>query len=605
MNILVLHNIEDFRRVRRSTLDYLLCFERYQPLHSYHYQRILDPPPKEVSAARWDAVIMDSTALGIVTVRPQSRYFQIRDHWEFLRKPGIVKLVLPQDDANCGGLMDDWFSDWGVQFVFSVRARKHWPVLYPRSVKSAEFQECLPGYIDDASLPGLRTYSKAWTKRSRLIGQRVTMYPPRGGRQGRMKGVIAQAVRAAAAKRGLKADISTDPADTFFGDDWYRFLGDCQHVLATEGGLSIHDPYGEIADRIDAFTAGHPGASFDEIEAACFPGLDGQHVFSGFTPRILEAAVCGASQVLVEGDYLGVLEPGVHYLPVKQNGSDIETVLDGLGDRAAALARIAACDRILVDNSEFRYSALATRALAAISGKASPRKKPGPAFDAAASGLSYIDRLADQQRSAGFRWPELGQRVAETIVSQLVPDRRDPVDAEFVRYRAFVKVFQNELGRLSSRTEVNSAAGRFVETFQQTASAWQNLASQAWSGPAAEAFKAMADAFAGVHLDASDEAEVRQSTAPILSAFGASPEIAALAEDVAGLPSGSDIARFARAAARAGLHGLACRLAPAQGNSFTFEEAARLQRLDGVIIRSAGEGLDSVERFQAHAPQST
>jgi len=605
MNILVLHNIEDFRRVRRSTLDYLLSFERYQPEHDYHYLRISHPPPAEVVNADWDAVIIESTALGIVTIRPRNRYLEIRDRWSFLQNPRIVKLVLPQDDANCGGLMDDWFSEWGVQLVFTVRAREHWPVLYPRTVKSAAFHACFSGYIDDRSLETIRTFAKPWSKRQRLIGQRVTMYPARGGRQGQLKGLIADQVKAAAKLRKLKADISTDPGDTFYGDDWYKFLGDCKFVLATEGGLSIHDPYGEISDRIDAHLSSHPAATFDEIEAACFPGLDGQYVFSGFTPRILEAAVLQASQVLVEGHYLGVLKPGEHYLELKPDGSNIGSVLDSLSDHDAARSRIEACNAALVDNPDFRYSALAAKALGAIAEKSPSKQKSARPPDRAQVLSGFIARLAEADRREGFRWPELGRRVAATVVSQQTGAGRERADDLLVGYRAFVQVFQIELEQLSARTEPESPARRFVDTFRKLAAGWIAASSGAGVGAGPDGLFAMAESFADVQIDDSGTLQTPATTAPVLAAFGAEPDVAAFAEAAPAGVLGRNIARFARAASSARLYGLATRLAPSQGDEFSADEVDALQRLDSILIRAAPGRLSDIERLQALAPAST
>ncbi|MBU3919889.1 MAG: hypothetical protein KJ961_04710, partial [Alphaproteobacteria bacterium] len=600
MKILVLHNIEDFRRARRSALDYVLSFQRYQPEHVYHYQRILDPPSPEVVAADWDAVILGSTALGIVTIRPHETFFRIRDQWGFLKDESIVKLVFPQDDANCGGFLDDWFSDWGVQFVFTVRAREHWPVLYPRTLQSAEFRTCFSGYIDDRSLPDLRAHAKPWAERSRKLGQRVTMYPPRGGRQGRLKGLIAEAVKAAAAKRGIAADISTDPSDTIYGDDWYRFLGDCQFVLATEGGLSIHDPYGEIAGRIDAYLSHHPGAAFDEIESACFAGLDGQHVFSGFSPRILEAAVCGASQVLVEGDYLGVLQPGVHYLSVKADGSNIDEVLSALGDETAARARIAACDEALVHNPTFHYSALAGKALAAIAEKAGMRSAPPRPFDVAAAQAGYIDRLAQQERAEGFRWPELGRRVAGKVAAQIVPAGEDAPDPDIVFQRAFVQVFQSELGRLAARATPGSPSARFAATFKAAANAWQGLAATVSAESDCANLKTLSETFAGLCVNTDDAVTGPEAVGSVLAAFGAPPSQAAFVEEAAHWPPGSDIMRFARAALNANLAGLSLRLAPASGNGFTSDEVVERRQLDTILVRASESSLADIERFQEY-----
>lgn len=602
MNILILHNVEDLSRARRSTLDYIFAFERYQPDHTYHYQKITDPPPAEVIAAHWDAAILESTSLGIVTIRPRELYLRLRDRWAFLKDERIVKIAFPQDDANCGGLMDDWFSEWGFQYVYSVRVPEHWPVLYPRSSKTARFLPCLSGYIDDNSLPELKAHAKPWAKRERLIGQRVTMYPPRGGRQGRLKGIMAEAVNRAALARGLKADISTNPADTFFGDAWFDFLGDCKFVLGTEGGLSLHDPYGEIADRIETFTKSNPHASFDEIEAACFPGLDGLHVFAGFTPRILEAAVCQASQVLVEGGYFGFLEPGTHYLCLKQDLSNLDAVLDGLADEKAAQARIAACNETLVESPKFRFSTLAADVLDSIAAKA-PGGRSAKPFDVAAVRRGYVDALAREARAEGFRWPQLGDRVAAQVDRQQLPGslRKDVPDQ--VALAAKVQILRAEIDAMKEMAVDASPAAILLASLGDVATSLDAAIASSPAEPLPASFETMvqsiASAFDRLQFDLPKD-EQRTSLAPVLYLLGMQ-RAAPLLEAVSKLEPEGEVARLiaALSADREAVLGLASRLVPKDGTAFTAAELDRLRELDELVIRTEDTGFGVVFRHIA------
>ena len=80
--------------------------------------------------------------------------------------------------------------------------------------------------------------------------------------------------------------------------------------------------------------AEHPDAGYDEIEAACFPGRDGELALFAISPRHLEACATRTGQILVEGAYSGMLEPGQHYLPVRADLSTSGDVLDEARDEA-------------------------------------------------------------------------------------------------------------------------------------------------------------------------------------------------------------------------------------------------------------------------------
>jgi hypothetical protein len=78
-------------------------------------------------------------------------------------------------------------------------------------------------------------------------------------------------------------------------------------------------------------------------------------------PRHLEAAVAKTAQVLVAGDYDGILEPDVHYLPVRADFADADAVVERLGD-TALLERLAArAHRDVVLSGRYGYAALAAR----------------------------------------------------------------------------------------------------------------------------------------------------------------------------------------------------------------------------------------------------
>jgi hypothetical protein len=106
--------------------------------------------------------------------------------------------------------------------------------------------------------------------------------------------------------------------------------------------------------------AGRPGLTFAEFDAAMPAGWDGTPL-GAIGPRHLEAAVAKTAQVLVAGDYDGLLEPDVHYLPVRADFADADAVVGRLADRAM-LERLAEnAHRDLVLSGRHGYAALAAR----------------------------------------------------------------------------------------------------------------------------------------------------------------------------------------------------------------------------------------------------
>jgi hypothetical protein len=208
--ILVLHNIEDLSKARRSTLDHIYCFERYAPQHNYVYHRSMLPVTDALRTTPWDAVIFESTSLGIVTLRPRSRFQHLREQWRFLRDIPAVKLAFPQDDATHSAHLDYFCSNLGVDAVFSVRPERK-EQLYPLTSERAEFVSTVAGYIDDMSLDELSGLARPFGERRWEIGQRVTFYPAWGGRFARRKSAAALRMQQACRERGLPENVSSEP----------------------------------------------------------------------------------------------------------------------------------------------------------------------------------------------------------------------------------------------------------------------------------------------------------------------------------------------------------------------------------------------------------
>jgi hypothetical protein len=128
----------------------------------------------------------------------------------------------------------------------------------------------------------------------------------------------------------MRVDISTRASDTLTGDDWYRFLASCKYTIGVEGGASVHDPDGSVKECSDRYVSAHPGAGLDEVEAACFAGRDGGIEYRAISPRHLECCATRTCQVLVEGDYNGILQPGKHYLSLRRDLSNLEEILEAI-----------------------------------------------------------------------------------------------------------------------------------------------------------------------------------------------------------------------------------------------------------------------------------
>lgn len=355
-NVLVVYGL--FAHPLRSTVeDHLLAFRRYSGRRVFHLNARVQEVPRHIMRRRFDLIVFQTTFL---SNRWAPELFE-----EMLRRVAPLKtlsgvrVAMPQDEFLRSKLLCDFIDEFDIDVVFSVAPESEWPKIYPTVDRErVRFERVLTGYLDDRTLERIEQIVAATPAHDVDVGYRAWRGAPWLGRHGTLKGTIADAVDARGPRHGLRLDVSTRDEDTLLGDDWFRFLARCRYTVGIEGGASVLDFDGAIKERTDRYVAEHPGADYDEIEEACFPGEDGKLALFAISPRHLEACATRTCQVLVEGDYNRVLEPGRHYLELRSDLSNLDEVLDSLGDEARRERIVEAAYRDVVASGRYTYRAM-------------------------------------------------------------------------------------------------------------------------------------------------------------------------------------------------------------------------------------------------------
>lgn len=241
-------------------------------------------------------------------------------------------IALPQDEFIHTDKLCELLTLTGTNVVLSCAGAEAWPIIYGDLAKRLEFRQVLTGYLDEQTVATAEAAHRPLSDRDKWIGYRAWRAADWLGRLGTLKVRVGEVFADAAHERELTVDISLDSVDTIAGNDWLKWLAGCRAVVGVEGGASVLDRDGSLKATVEAYRASFPKASFDDVEAACFPGRDGELPLRALSPRHLEAAATRTVQVLVEGDYNGILQADVHYIPVREDFSDIDAAFDRLAD---------------------------------------------------------------------------------------------------------------------------------------------------------------------------------------------------------------------------------------------------------------------------------
>jgi hypothetical protein len=214
--------------------------------------------------------------------------------------------------------------------VYSLAAESEWSKIYPTvDFNRVRFHRALPGYLDERRVEQINQMTTSIQDCPYAIGYRAIRQrnQPWLGQHGYKKVEIAELFEERAKEFNLVTDISTRAEDILLGNDWLKFLLRCEYTIAIEGGASILDHDGSVRKRTEKYLAKNPQASFEEVESACFPDRDGELNYKAISPKHLEACATKTCQILVEGDYNGILKPGLHYLELKRDFSNLDEIL--------------------------------------------------------------------------------------------------------------------------------------------------------------------------------------------------------------------------------------------------------------------------------------
>lgn len=372
LSILILHSLGSPALAPAFLSHHVFALERNYPEHDYLYHDTTLPIPAYIAEREFDAIILDVSFLRARWVSPE--FLQAcKETYAFVGESPSVKIAFPQDEYDCNILLDDWMCEWKVDVVFSVIA-SNWEILYPRYHQHGDIRLGYTGYIDESLID---RPTKPFSKRKIDIGYRAKKLPPYFGRVGETKWTIGRDVALHGRAAGLNVDIELGDAGTLFGNDWLNFIDDSKFTLGANSGSSLLDPTGAIQRQVRAYLSANPQATFEEVEAACFPGMEGKYSFTAISPRVLEAALLGSAQILVDGEYSGIIKPGEHYIPIRQDAANFADVVDAMADTGNVETMIKRCRETILSVDALRYRNKAKMTLELI-GDLSTRKRLSP-----------------------------------------------------------------------------------------------------------------------------------------------------------------------------------------------------------------------------------
>lgn len=314
MNVLVLY--DQYSTYTNTVYEHLMAFTKHSK-HKFAYCH----GEGWVPGVRWEAfdAVVIHYSLRVARNALSSRLMK-----EIAKFPG-VKVLFVQDEYDFTERTRQAIETLGVDVVYTCVPSGHREEVYPSGrFPNVRFVETYTGFVpDDVDRPNTLPISE----RSVVCGYRGRVLPYWYGDLGQEKRIIAEAMKSHCLQRNIRSDIEWDDRHRIYGEQWLAFLGRCKATLGTESGSNLFDYDGSLRRKFDEYLGMNPNASYQEARTAVL-GCDFVEipVMNQVSPKIFESIICGTALILFEGEYSGIVKPGLHFIPLRKDFSNIEEV---------------------------------------------------------------------------------------------------------------------------------------------------------------------------------------------------------------------------------------------------------------------------------------
>ena len=352
LNILVLHQMGFPHLRRKAVFDLEYMLPNYASQHNYIVHDCDLPLPEFIKDVKFHAIVLGPTFL---CNRYTSKGFQdVLKTYDFIRESDAFKIAMPQDDYDCSEFLDNWMVSWKIDIVFSVLP-KFIDILYPNYLaKDGIVKKAYTGYISDELVAQWQN-TKEFHKREIDVSYRASLLPANFGELGYIKGAIAQKFVDASSKYDLKLDISTNTKDMIPGNKWHEFMENSKFCLATNSGSDLLDKTGSYRDKVNAYIARFPKATFTQIRDVCFLKEDMRYEMTAISPRNIEAILANTVQIAIPGEYSELLVANEHYIPLESDCKNIDEVVGKMKDISLVSQMAKDSKELILDTKELYY----------------------------------------------------------------------------------------------------------------------------------------------------------------------------------------------------------------------------------------------------------
>lgn len=358
LNVLLLTWLGNPKRRRKAVEELEFRLPLFAPDHNYIIHDFDYPITEELKKVDFDLIYIGPTFL---CLRNKINFREIlREKYGFIKDSAAVKIAFPQDDYYCSATLDEWLCYWEVDSLFTVLP-SHSERFYPNySRLNKPIFPAFTGYISEECL-GKWEHTKARGERTTDISYRAFKAWPNVNRLAHVKAEFAHRFLDSYSclknnKKGLNIDVSTDATDMIAGEAWHEFVENSKCCLTTKSGSDHQDPFGFYKAKAMEYVQEFPDPDFYEVRNYVNIADMDYGDFTAISPRNIEAGLAHTIQIAVPGEYNGIFESGVHYIPIAEDCSDLDLVFEMISDDDLTMRITKDCKEALMSVDDLRFT---------------------------------------------------------------------------------------------------------------------------------------------------------------------------------------------------------------------------------------------------------
>jgi len=306
--------------------------------------------PAELAQLEFRAILIHYCVFGMGGYRLNG------DWLAYLDGSKAYKVAFFQDECTRCRRRFRFLNEHAIDCVYTCLERSEFGKVYERYTGVPKLVSNIPGYVSEGLPEVGRRFALPDARRTVDVGYRGRPLPTYLGRGAMEKHEIGVRFGELAAETGLRLDLGTGERDRLYGDNWYRFIANCRCVLGVESGVSAFDLEDEVLREYHQRLADGLGVGLEELRT--LPRWEDVVYYRTISPRHFEAAALRVCQVLFEGRYSGILEPMVHYIPLKKDFSNFDRVVALIRDPDVRWELTENAHRDLIASGEWSYRRL-------------------------------------------------------------------------------------------------------------------------------------------------------------------------------------------------------------------------------------------------------